>query len=393
MAAKIIGKMNNRLERNHIALFPLKDQTVNATNAVASRTINSSNPPTATSVITAGPSKKLAIGYLDQAHELIEKERFENALTLLSRLIKSNKGDKSLLVLSAECYIGSTFSPSKDLNMQAERLKQAKDSLDAALEITKKEDSSNPTITEELQCIIRLYKDILALSKNNQAYCKDANSIKQLSTDIHTQINFCKKLQQEQARPNEIDNSEEARDIVDEVLHFFTEEAPDLLTEEAPDLLTEEEDTHLLFLANAEHYISIAKRFEKGPQRTQHSKLALDFAKKAYAQQAAFLPDFPALDVYESFKTIFFELSRLLPEDKYIMETYAHCLKVYEYYYDHEHPTTGPQENGKEKTYLATKEPVGDFWKPFRLFVAFAFAFIVIGISLHLGRRSITRLN
>jgi len=380
MAAQItlIAKLNIS-QRNHVALCQPKDPTAHVTDTVASKHINSPAPQTTTPVITAKPVKNFAIDNLNQATELIEKGQFEEALSLLSILIESNKGDKSLLILSAECYIELAFSVPEDSDVQAECVKRAKDFLDAALEITKKEDLSNLTITEDLLCLKLLYEEIQPLWENNQEYSKEiASTIEQLSTYIPARIDFhfdfYKEIEQAQAHLDETGNAEEAREIATEALQ----------------LLNEEEDSHLFFLANAEYYIFIAKTFNEDPERTKNSEIALEFARKAYEQEKTFLQDFPALKVYENFKNVFFELSQLLPRNEYIMKTHEHCLKVYEHY-EYERLKTEPQKEVEKKTYQATKGPIGDSWKRFRLLVAFAFAFIVIAGIFDLSRRSITK--
>jgi len=376
MTAKMIETLY-RLQQNPAPLLPLKNPTTDATNNVALEQIKSSVPPTTTPVIAAESPKDLAIERLTNGliEGLIEEGQFEKALSLLSTLIESNKGDKSLLVLSAECYIGLAFSLLEDPDMQAECVKRAKAFLDAALAITKKEDSSNPTIAEELKCINLLYEEILPFYENNQEYSQDLAN-EQFSTPFPDQIIYYKLIEQAKAHLTKTDNVEGVRENI---------------YEEA-ELLTEEESP-LVFLSEAEKYVSIAKTLEKGSEeRTQNVKLALESALKAYKQESALLQAFPVLDIFQRFKNVFFELNRLLPENQYIIELYEHFLKLCEFY-ENEPRKIELQKNAKEKTYQVTKGPIGDFWKPFRLVAAFAFAFIFIVRIIDLGRRSITKLN
>ena len=377
MTAKMIETLY-RLQQNPAPLLPLKNPTTDATNNVALEQIKSSVPPTTTPVIAAESPKDLAIERLTNGliEGLIEKGQFEKALSLLSTLIESNKGDKSLLVLSAECYIGLAFRLLEDPDMQAECVKRAKAFLDAALAITKKEDSSNPTIAQELQCIKLLYEEILPFYENNQEYSQDLTN-EQPSAPFPDQIIYSKLIEQIKAHLTKADNVESVRENI---------------YEEA-ELLTEEEESPLVFLSEAEKYVSIAKTLEKGSEeRTQNVKLALESALKAYKQESALLQAFPVLDIFQRFKNVFFELNLLLPENQCTMGLYEHFLKLCEFY-ENEPRKIELQKNAKEKTYQVTKGPIDDFWKPFRLVAAFAFAFIFIVRIIDLGRRSITKLN
>jgi hypothetical protein len=130
-----------------------------------------------------------------------------------------------------------------------------------------------------------------------------------------------------------------------------------------------------------------------GDSSKKHLEEAQDLAFAAYERREELYTNEDAkITALKLFKTVFEELRRLIPTDDavhlLIKVKLEKCRKELDL-----QPTEEPDSGKTPPDRKVTPDPVADYWKPARLFIAFSFAAAVIVGTAVLGRRLITQLN
>ncbi|HEX2579293.1 MAG TPA: hypothetical protein VHK67_02695 [Rhabdochlamydiaceae bacterium] len=324
---------------------------------------------------------------LEQALQYIDSQQGELAIPIFLELIGLLENDDSRLIMYAHCLIELAFACPKNSNEQKDYVKQAKNILDAALS----ENLSKQTVIEDLLSIKFLYTDLQALIPEDQTELHQAVAakIEECVSRIPVIDNFYSVLSEAESHLEQ-NNIEEARKIVREALNTLTQRSP------------------IFYLAIADGLIFIAK-ISEGEQRNQALLYAKDWALNAYSGAQILLQAIPSND---SMSETFSQLSPLFPNDaelNTILNNFNRSitdsspqLSEDEFEIEEENPVVHPtksmtlkKEKKQEvkKDILVSEKPVGDFWKPLKIFVAFSVAIAAfIGIG-YMGQRSITKWN
>ena len=149
-------------------------------------------------------------------------------------------------------------------------------------------------------------------------------------------------------------------------------------------------------LAKAMGKLKIAFTYPEGKDRDLYALEAQAQTFTAYERKEELFTSAESKAVALSYFHILFNgLSQLIPASHAfhpeIMEKLAACRK--ELASLRPADGTGTEESDSETPRPVTPGPVDDYWKPARIFIAFAFAAAVIVGAAVLGRRLITRLN
>jgi hypothetical protein len=306
--------------------------------------------------------KDRAAKELEHAHKLIEENQYEEAKSLLENLILFFKEDESSLLQLAHCHIGLALTEPKNPRESEKYLVQAKAILDAILAKTWNSYLPKGTKIQNCLAIKSLYVKIRDNLSSDQIDLNEdlGSKIDECSQQIPVLYDFYAQLDKAKDLLKEKRASDKVRKLVENALPILTEDSP------------------AFSLAKADGYILIAETFPKGNERNENSTRAMNFALSAYEQKKALFQQDTEIDVYRSFQEVFGKLKKLLPENNTILKTYEECRQL--------HAT-------HKKNSKITKHPVGNSWKPSRVFALLALAAVVIFSVVVLSRRFITKLN
>ena len=306
-----------------------------------------------------------------QACQLLKERHYEQARSLFLELINTFGQDESHLTDSAACRLGVAHSHLKGSAERKDFALQAKKLLDDAFVNALDDDVSDEATIDSFNVIRNLYGEVSLLVPADETAVHDdvKDKIEECSRRIPALTTFYDKLQEAQDLFN--------RGVFDKAREILLAVMPTIL---------DSDDVEFLLARSAGNML-IASTLPSGETRLQKSLEAQTQAFEAYDRKEELLRISQPTKVYDTFIHLFADLSILIPDNAEIKNKLAECKKL------HRSSVIRPFKEADGKGIKVTKDPVGDYWKPLRLFIAFGFATAVIVGAALLGRRLITKLN
>jgi hypothetical protein len=309
----------------------------------------------------------------NEARQHLKDKRYVEARDLFSKLSVTFGRDESTLINCADCLLGIAYSYPEGSVDRSDSVVEAKDLLDAALEKTLKGDASD-------EATIRAFQKIRVL------YLECTNAQDPFHEDVIAKIEVCSRKIPEIS--NFYEKLEQAEDLIREgqldQARAFLERLPLVPGDKAQ-----------VILARAQFYILYASTFPTDdPSRNSHVLKAQDLTFEAYdRKKELFASDKSKAAALSLFIKLYNGLRELIPIDDVdylqVIAKLADCERELASLRPAEEPDSGKTPPDRK----VTPDPVNDYWKPARLFIAFSFAAAVIVGTAVLGRRLITRLN